>query len=123
MKPAAVAPGSVRTAELGCADRGSFKIAVRGATLCVSIDDPEHSVPEPLLKEWIERSARIVADYYAAFPVPRVALRIEVAPGGGVRGGRTTNDSGLVIQITVGREVSRDVQLAVGIGVGVFAEG
>ena len=102
------APDSTAAADQRCADRGSFKISVQGATLCVSIDDPTHGLPEQLLKDWIERSARIVADYYAGFPAPRVALRLEAAPGGGVRGGRTTNDSGLVIQITVGRAVSAE---------------
>ncbi|MEP6885240.1 MAG: hypothetical protein ABJC66_10870 [Gammaproteobacteria bacterium] len=79
---------------------------MRGARLCVSVDDAAHSISDPLLKTWIERSARIVADYYAGFPASRVLLRIEAGPGRGVRGGRTTNDSGLLIQITVGRDVS-----------------
>jgi hypothetical protein len=56
------------------------------------------------LQDWVERLARIVADYYAAFPAPRVELRIKGAPGGGVHGGRTTNDSELVIQVTVGHD-------------------
>jgi hypothetical protein len=63
---------------------------------------------QQLLREWIERSARIVAAYYARFPAPLVELRIQAAPGGGVHGGRTTNDAGLVIQVSVGREVTAD---------------
>jgi hypothetical protein len=63
---------------------------------------------QQLLKDWMERSARIVADYYAGFPAPLVVLRIQTAPGGGVRGGRTTNESGLVIQVTVGRDATAE---------------
>jgi hypothetical protein len=59
-----------------------------------------------MLREWIERSARIVADYYARFPAPLVVLRIQAGPGDGVRGGRTTNDSGLMIQVSVGRDTT-----------------
>ena len=57
-----------------------------------------------MLRGWIERSARIVAAYYTRFPAPLAELRIRAAPGEGVRGGRTTNDSGLMIQVTVGRD-------------------
>ena len=81
---------------------------VLGSTLCVSTDDPAHPLRQQLLRGWIERSAHIVADYYGRFPAPLVELRIRAAPGGGVGGGRTTNESGLVIQVSVGREVTAD---------------
>ena len=74
--------------------------------LCASIDDPAHSIRTELLRDWIDRSARIVAAYYARFPAPLVVLRIRVEPGTGVRGGRTTNDSGLMIQVSVGADTT-----------------
>jgi hypothetical protein len=83
-------------------------LEVQGSTLCVLIDDPTQALRPQLLSEWIERSARIVAAYYARFPAPLVELRIQAVPGSGVRGGRTTNDSGLVIQVSVGRETTSD---------------
>ncbi len=89
-----------------CAQQDSAAIMVQGATLCVAVDDPAHALSEQLLKVWIDRSARIVADFYGAFPAPLVLLRIQAAPDGGVHGGRTTNDSGLMIQIAVGRDTS-----------------
>ena len=79
-------------------------LVVQGSTLCAAIDDPERSVPSTLLlRVWIERSARIVAGYYARFPAPRLELRIHVTPGSEVHGGRTTNDSRLMIEVSVGR--------------------
>jgi hypothetical protein len=81
-------------------------LAVQGSALCVVIDDPTQALRQQLLRDWIGRSARIVADYYARFPAPLVELRIRAVPGGGVGGGRTTNESGLVIQVSVGREVT-----------------
>jgi hypothetical protein len=104
---AAVGAASAGTAAApGCADRAALGIEVQGATLCVSIDDPAHSIRTELLRDWIDRSARIVAAYYARFPAPLIALRIRVEPGTGVRGGRTTNDAGLMIQVSVGADTT-----------------
>jgi hypothetical protein len=83
-------------------------LEVQGSTLCVLVDDPAQALRQQLLRDWIERSARIVAAYYARFPAPLVELRIRAAPGGGVHGGRTTNDSGLMIQVSVGRDVTSE---------------
>jgi hypothetical protein len=91
-----------------CPEQTAITLEVGGGLLCAAVDDPEHTVRQQLLKDWMERSARIVAGYYAAFPAPLVVLRIQAAPGDGVRGGRTTNESGLVIQVTVGRDVTAE---------------
>jgi hypothetical protein len=84
----------------------SAALVVQGSILCVSIDDPANALRQRLLRDWVERSARIVADYYARFPAPLVVLHIRAGPGGGVSGGRTTNESGLVIQVNVGRDAT-----------------
>jgi len=84
------------------------QLPVQGGVLCVSIDDLAPASSHQLLQDWMLRSARIVADYYAGFPAPLVVLRIQTVPGGGVHGGRTTNGSGLMIQVNVGRDVSAD---------------
>ncbi len=87
----------------GCA-KDALALSVQGGTICVSIDDPGRSLERPMLQQWIERSAHIVADYYGRFPATRVQLDIQSDSGSGVRGGRTTNESGLLIQVSVGRE-------------------
>ncbi|MHB8475637.1 MAG: hypothetical protein ACYDBZ_05055 [Steroidobacteraceae bacterium] len=104
--PAAAAARDAATPAAGCADPAALGIVVRGATLCASIDDRAHSIRTELLRDWIDRSARIVAAYYARFPAPLVVLRIRVEPGTGVRGGRTTNDSGPMIQVSVGADTT-----------------
>jgi hypothetical protein len=91
-----------------CTSEAGIAIEVAGGTVCASIDDPELSHRQPMLRDWIERSARIIAQYYARFPAPFVMLHVRGAPGGGVRGGRTTDDSGLVIQVTVGRDATAE---------------
>lgn len=104
----AAQPAAVPAGPAVCPEPVTFKIGLPGAILCTALDDPEHTIRQTLLREWIERSARIVADYYAGFPAPLVTLRIRATAGGGVHGGRTTNESGLVIQVSVGREVSQN---------------
>jgi hypothetical protein len=106
---AGAAPGQAASAISTAGDRCPARataMLVQGSTLCVSTDDPTQALRPQLLRGWIERSAHIVADYYGRFPAPLVELRIRAAPGGGVGGGRTTNESGLVIQVSVGREVT-----------------
>jgi hypothetical protein len=102
------AAGSIAAAGDHCPQPTRLTLDVQGATLCVSIDDGAPAAQRPLLREWIERSARIVTDYYARFPAPLAVLRIQSVPGGGVRGGRTTNESGLEIQVSVGRDAAAD---------------
>jgi hypothetical protein len=59
-----------------------------------------------LLHDWVLRSANIVANYYARFPAPLVVLDLGSMDGGGIGGGRTTNDGGLKIHVGVGREAT-----------------
>jgi hypothetical protein len=80
-------------------------MAVRGSLLCVVVEDPTPARRQ-LLHTWIERSANIVADYYARFPVALVSLHIGERAGDGIGGGRTTNDDGLLIRVSVGRDVT-----------------
>jgi hypothetical protein len=108
---ASAAPGQAAAVGIAAVDRcaaGTVALAVQGSALCIVIDDPARALPQQLLRDWIERSARIVAGYYGRFPAPLVELRIQAVPGGGVHGGRTTNESGLVIQVSVGRETTSD---------------
>jgi hypothetical protein len=83
-----------------------------GSTICVAIDDGKLSNQQPLLRTWIERSAHIVADYYGQFPAQLLVIQLRGMDGSGVGGGRTTNDSGLMIQMRVGRETNAETLAA-----------
>jgi hypothetical protein len=84
----------------------SARIVVSGANLCVYIDDAALQKQLPLLHEWIDRSARIVAAYYGQFPAPEVLIKVHGMDGSGVGGGRTTDDNGLMIEVRVGLEAT-----------------
>jgi hypothetical protein len=80
--------------------------------ICVVIDDSGLKNQQTLLHAWIDRSAHIVADYYGQFPAPLVIIKLRGMDGSGVNGGRTTNDSGLMIQMRVGRETTAETLAA-----------
>jgi hypothetical protein len=80
-------------------------LEIQGSALCLRIDEPSPSRRQ-LLHTWALRSANIVANYYGRFPAPLVVLNLQSMDGAGVGGGRTTNDSGLVIEVSVGREAT-----------------
>jgi hypothetical protein len=88
-----------------CPARTTDRLEVQGSTLCLLADDSSPSRRQ-LLHAWVERSAHIVANYYGHFPAPLVVLRLPSMEGPGVGGGRTTNDSGLIIQVSVGRDAT-----------------
>jgi hypothetical protein len=68
----------------------------------------ETALRRDVLDAWIERSARIVAQYYGRFPAPMVRIETESMEGDGVGSGRTTNDDGLEIRVRVGRDATAD---------------
>jgi hypothetical protein len=95
-------------AHAACPGQTTFQMQLSGSTICAVIDDAKLSNQQPLLRTWIDRSARIVANYYGQFPAPLLVIRLQGMDGRGVGGGRTTNDSGLMIQMRVGRETNAD---------------
>jgi hypothetical protein len=86
-----------------CPASAALQVQLSGSTICVAIDDAALMKRQSLLRTWIDRSAHIVADYYGQFPAPNVIIRLGGMDGSGIGGGRTTNDSGLMIQMRVGR--------------------
>jgi hypothetical protein len=90
----------------------TMELPVNGSKICVFIEDDGLAKQQALLRGWIDRSAHIVASYYAIFPAPVVVIRLQGMEGSGVGGGRTTNDSGLMIQMRVGRATGADTLAA-----------
>lgn len=83
-------------------------LTVAGSTLCLIQDGATPAKLKIAEQAWVERSAHIVAAYYGQFPAPLVILQISSAGGSGINGGRTTNDEGLMIQATVGRDTTAE---------------
>jgi hypothetical protein len=90
----------------GCPKQTGQPLNLEGSSLCLILDDAASPQLKTLERAWIERSAHIVAAYYGRFPAPEVVIVLRSGEGQGVGGGRTTNDDGLMIQATVGRDAS-----------------
>ncbi len=99
-------------AHAGCPEQVTAQLQLDGSTLCIVMEDAALIKRQPLLRAWIDRSAHIVADYYGQFPAPVVVIRLRATDGSGVNGGRTTNDSGLMIQMRIGRETTAETLAA-----------
>lgn len=95
-------------AQGACPPNVTVRMEIRGSSLCIFADDAAWVTQQQLLTSWILRSARIVADYYGRFPASQVTLRLGSMDGGGVGGGRTTDEGGLAIQVRVGREATAE---------------
>jgi hypothetical protein len=90
-------------AHAACPVSATLQVPLSASVICVTIDDAALLKQQPMLRAWIDRSAHIVADYYGQFPAAIVAIHLGGMDGVGIGGGRTTNDSGLMIQMRVGR--------------------
>jgi len=66
---------------------------------------------EQAIVEWVQKSAEIVADYYASFPVAEVTLVLDDYDGSGVRTGRAYGQPVLQIIVEIGNQVTEQ-QLA-----------
>jgi hypothetical protein len=95
-----------------CPEQASIQLQLNGSMICVAMDDGTPKNQQTLLHAWIDRSAHIVADYYGQFPAPLLIIRLRGMDGSGVNGGRTTNDSGLMIQMRVGRGTTAETLAA-----------
>src|ERR1700743_3767429 len=93
-------------AHAACPERTNTELKIGASSICVVIDDATLIKHQAMLRAWIDRSAHIVAAYYAMFPAPLVVIRLQGMDGDGVGGGRTINDSGLKIGMRVGREAT-----------------
>ena len=78
-------------------------IPVSGGVVDVQYSGPPGAALEKLSKDWIENSARAVANYYGSFPVHEVTLRIRLRNGGEPSGGHTSGWDGNKIDIGLGR--------------------
>jgi hypothetical protein len=84
------------------AGRTSHEVRVGSSTIDVAIDGTPGS--EKVLLDWVDASARGVANYLGRFPVPRVRLSVRVANGQRIGHGVTYGGRVPSIRIQVGRD-------------------
>ena len=69
---------------------------------------------ESVARQWVERSARAVSDYYGRFPVARLRLRIASSAGKRARDGTAYGWRGPFITIALGRDATKPVSQMIG---------
>jgi hypothetical protein len=95
-------------AQAHCPRQTTRTLVVGNSTVCLVLDSAAPAKQKALQQAWVERSAHIVAGYYGQFPAPQVLVQLRSGDGAGINGGRTTNDDGLMIQATVGRDTTAE---------------
>ena len=96
----------------GAARAAPAQLVVAGATIEVDSPAAPFTHGADPIREWVQRSADIVAAYYAGFPVRRLRLQLRALPEEGVHGGQTFADPDAFIRVGVGREVTRTQLMA-----------
>jgi hypothetical protein len=76
------------------------------AGITIDADLPKHN--RDAITHWIDTSARAVAAYYGAFPVPRVHLVVVETEGRGVSRGTAFPMDGGTLRVAVGRSATAD---------------
>ena len=82
------------------------QMTVEGVSLRIDWGDAGFAGGTQPLRQWIERSLRIVAAYYGEFPTSALRIQVVSEPGSGVRSGKTWGYGGGFIRINVGRRVT-----------------
>ncbi|TLZ45637.1 MAG: M1 family metallopeptidase [Gammaproteobacteria bacterium] len=85
-------------------------IRIDGAAIHVELEPRAFRDGGDAVREWIRRSASIVAGYYGRFPATRLTVRVMAEAGEGVHGGKSFANPDASIRVQVGREV-RGAQL------------
>ena len=109
--PALAAAAAVIFLTLGAllalaAAQPSSDLTVRDATVHIDFDPGAFRAGGDGIREWVERSAKIVAGYYGRFPAARLTVRVIAEGGDGVQGGQTFANPDGLIRVRVGRDAS-----------------
>jgi hypothetical protein len=91
------------------AETGEQVLDLHGSRAILVSDGGDTGVTS-LLASWVRKSADAVAAYYGKFPVPEVAIGIQIVAGAGVKGGRTETGDIPTIMARVG-EATSEAQL------------
>jgi predicted metalloprotease with PDZ domain len=82
------------------------RISVPGGVVDLAIAPGERDFPTSALTAWAGRAGRAVADYYGAYPVPRVLVLMLPAGRRAIGFGTTLGNGGASIMIWVGRSAT-----------------
>ena len=97
---------------LAGAPSAAEELRVDGTSVQLEFERNAYGGGAPQILEWVRRSAAIVSDYYARFPIARLTVRLVPQDGAGVHGGKTFANPNAYIRVQLGREVTAEQLLA-----------
>ena len=82
------------------------ELRVAGGSIEIEFVRSASTAWESVARQWVERSARAISDYYGKFPVARLRLRIASSAGNQARDGTAYGWRGPLITIALGRDAT-----------------
>lgn len=101
-----VLPGGARAADAPDAQPVILKLAVPGATIELQVTPDFNAAQREAARQWVQRSAEVVAVYFGRFPVPEVELLLQGRDGAGVHSGVSFGEPSPLIRVRLGRETT-----------------
>lgn len=86
-------------------------VSVGASSIRVYMDPTEYMIGRDPILAWVERSAEIVRGYYGFFPAAKLSVYLQRVDGDAVRGGHAEDESGLLIRVGLGRDVTNPTLL------------
>lgn len=88
-------------------ESGTFRVAVPGGEIVVTVGPDASAVPRAALVAWIENSARAIAAVFGKFGVPEARLDLRTGGRGRIHGGRT-DDLVPHVSLSLGRDTTTE---------------
>jgi hypothetical protein len=88
------------------ASASGAELNIAGGSIEIEFVRSASAAWESVARQWVERSARAISDYYGKFPVARLRLRIASSAGSRARDGTAYGWRGPLITIALGRDAT-----------------
>src|SRR5688572_12155438 len=81
-------------------------LAVPGGSIELQFTPDFSAAQRAAARQWVQRSADVVARYFGRFPVPEIELLLQGGDGAGVKSGVTFAEPSLLIRVRLGRDTT-----------------
>jgi hypothetical protein len=81
-------------------------LQVQGAAIELQFTPDLKAAQREIAREWVQRSAAVVARYFGRFPVPQIEVLLQGGDGAGVRSGVSFGEPSPLIRVRLGRETT-----------------
>ena len=81
-------------------------LAVPGGSIELQFTPDFSAAQRAAARQWVQRSADVVARYFGRFPVPEIELLLQGGDGAGVKSGVSFAEPSLLIRVRLGRDTT-----------------